>query len=171
MPLLPKGNIIKYEKENDMKVFVSGSKKIEYLNEEMKRILDKLISKKHDILIGDCIGVDLEVQEYLKEKKHRKTFVYYVGDFPRNNAGRFRVVAVDGNGANNGYEYYQKKDIKMTEDADMGFVIWDEESKGSYANIERMVALNKTVVVYLYKKNKMYRLIDSTHLKELKDVV
>ena len=64
MPLLPKGNIIKYKKENDMKVFVSGSKKIEYLNEEMKRILDKLISKKHDILIGDCIGVDLEVQEY-----------------------------------------------------------------------------------------------------------
>lgn len=50
-----------------MKVFVSGSKKIEYLNEEMKRILDKLISKKYDILIGDCIGVDLEVQEYLKE--------------------------------------------------------------------------------------------------------
>ena len=154
-----------------MKVFVSGSKKIEYLNEEMKRILDKLISKKHDILIGDCIGVDLEVQEYLKEKKHRKTFVYYVGDFPRNNAGRFRVVAVDGNGANNGYEYYQKKDIKMTEDADMGFVIWDEESEGSYANIERMVALHKTVVVYLYKKRKMYRLSDSTHLKDLKDVI
>ena len=53
----------------------------------------------------------------------------------------------------------------------MGFVIWDEESKGSYANIERMVALHKTVVVYLYKKNKMYRLSDSTHLKDLKDVI
>ena len=60
---------------------------------------------------------------------------------------------------------------KMTEDADMGFVIWDEESKGSYANIERMVALHKTVVVYLYKKRKMYRLSDSTHLKDLKDVI
>ena len=64
MPLLPRGNIIKYEKEkeNDMKVSVSGSKKIEYLNEEMKRILDKLISKKHDTLIGDCIGVSLSAR-------------------------------------------------------------------------------------------------------------
>lgn len=154
-----------------MKVFISGSKKIEYLTDSIKAVIDKIMAKKHDILIGDCSGVDLEVQEYLKQKKHRKVFVYYVGNCPRNNVGKFRSIEVNGNKAKSGYEFYQKKDIKMSEDSDAGLVIWDGQSKGSYENIERLLTMNKTVIVYLYNKRKMNKLSSINHLEELRGVI
>jgi len=46
------------------KVFISGSISIKRLPKEALKSIDKIISKKFEILVGDARGVDSLVQEY-----------------------------------------------------------------------------------------------------------
>ena len=57
----------------------------------------------------------------------------------------------------------------MTDIADVGLVIWDGISKGSYANVERLLKAKKSVVVHLFKMEKTYTLYDIKDLMLLKD--
>ena len=50
------------------KIFISGSKSISKLTEEMLSALDKIIQDGDTILVGDCHGADLAVQKYLLKK-------------------------------------------------------------------------------------------------------
>jgi len=43
----------------------------------------------------------------------------------------------------------------MTRDCDYCFVIWDEKSNGSYANIRRAIEMGKPVKVYFAKSGKL----------------
>lgn len=44
--------------------------------------------------------------------------------------------------------FYTVKDKQMAKVADVGFVIWDGMSQGTYSNIEEMITYGKPVLVY-----------------------
>ena len=129
-----------------MKVFISGSSSVTVLSKEMTLKLDALIKISAEVLVGDCIGVDTLVQQYMKSAGYTNVKVYHVGAIPRNNLG-FTNIQIPSKSRVYGRAWYQLKDIAMTNDADAGVVFWDGRSKGSLDNIYRLKQQNKPVEV------------------------
>lgn len=78
-------------------VFISGKVKFdEPIPDTVKKEIDKMISKKANIIIGDAPGADTRVQDYLAEKKHDKVKVYSTDDKARNNVGNWDVEYIRG---------------------------------------------------------------------------
>ncbi len=154
-----------------MKIFISGSAKINTLNDTVERILSKTVNSGHEILIGDCNGVDSLIQSYYAQHNYPKVSVYHVGSQPRNFCTSFTAIQVPTENEASAYRYYQRKDIRMTELADVGFVIWDGISKGTCANIDRMLKAHKAVAVHLITTQKTYALYQIEDLNALKTMI
>jgi hypothetical protein len=127
-----------------MKVFVSGSKNVNFIGEEAECIIRDYAEQGAEFLVGDCYGVDSVVQKFLAELGCTVT-VYHMGKRPRNLLGNFKTVEVMSNAT--GYYWYQAKDIAMSDAADVGIAIWDGISRGTKANIQRMDSQGKKVIV------------------------
>lgn len=128
-----------------MKVFISGSKSISALHEEVKSLLDSYIVTGAKILVGDCYGVDAAVQMYLDSKGYSNVIVYCSGVTPRNNfapSAKVRSCAEAAKGLT-GSTFQYVKDIQMAQDCDTALMIWDGKSKGTAENIRRINELNK----------------------------
>ena len=134
-----------------MKIFVSGSKTIKTLSDEVKTYIKELALMGNEFIIGDCYGVDFAVQKYLLAINAKRVTVYCSGLAPRYNAGEFTPVSCFAEGLN-GYEFYRVKDIKMAEDADFGLMIWDGKSRGTKNNIEEMKKRGKPMRVFYVKQ-------------------
>ena len=128
-----------------MRVFISGSKSISKLPEEVKSLLDTFIATDAEILVGDCYGVDAAVQMYLNSKGYSNVIVYCSGETPRNNFVTGAKVCSYAEAAKGltGREFHYVKDIQMANDCDQAIMIWDGKSKGTSENIRRMKKLNK----------------------------
>ena len=128
-----------------MKLFISGSKSISVLSDEVKAILDKYIALDTEFLVGDCYGVDAAVQTYLDSKGYNNVTIYYSGEFPRN---FFALCVKTCSCAESaigltGSEFHYVKDIQMAKDCDQAIMIWDGKSKGTGENIRRIKELKK----------------------------
>ncbi|MBR6832930.1 MAG: hypothetical protein IKM81_05990 [Fibrobacter sp.] len=128
-----------------MKLFISGSKSISVLSDEVKAILDKYIALDTEFLVGDCYGVDAAVQKYLESKGYCNVTIYCSGETPRNNfvtGAKVRSCAEAAKGLTRSAFHYVK-DIQMVKDCDQAIMIWDEKSKGTGENIRRIKELKK----------------------------
>ena len=125
-----------------IKVFVSGSISIKILPQLAIQKLDLIISKNLQILVGDANGVDSLIQRYLFNKNYSNVNVYHVGTHIRNNIGQWPTVSIDSKNLS-GRAMYTQKDKQMALDSNFGLMIWDGKSKGTKANIEEMLSLNK----------------------------
>lgn len=92
-----------------MKVFVSGSKNVSSFDNEILKVLNRIVENNHEILVGDCDGVDASIQKYMQEKSHTNITVYFVGSEPRNAQEPFKQRKVDTFGKLSPYEYYFKR--------------------------------------------------------------
>ena len=154
-----------------MKVFISGSKMLNRtdkgseLPETVKRKIDDLITSETDILIGDCMGPDSHVQEYLHGKGYRNVTVYFagIGRGSRKNAGRWEDKCIRAD-AETAYGFHIEKDFAMAQDADSGLAIWDGKSKGTFVNMVNLVVLGKKCRVYLLDED---RWVEITSMDEL----
>ena len=128
-----------------MKLFISGSKSISILSDEVKAILDKHITMGTEFLVGDCYGIDAAVQMYLELKGYSNVTIYCSGEFPRNwfvRSAKIRSCAENAVGLT-GSEFHYVKDIQMAQDCDQALMIWDGKSKGTGENIRRIKELKK----------------------------
>lgn len=129
-----------------MRVFISGSKSISKLPEEVKSLLDTFIATDAEILVGDCYGVDAAVQMYLDSKGYNNVTIYCSGEAPRNNfatGAKVHSCAETAKGLT-GSAFHYVKDIQMANDCDQAIMIWDGKSKGTSENIRRIKELNKS---------------------------
>lgn len=139
-----------------MKVFISGSRHVKTLSPKSREMLSAFCDDHVDILIGDCYGVDAEVQRFIQS--YGNVTVYASEGMARNNIGDWPVVAVPAAHASNEREFYRQKDIAMAADSDMGYVIWDGKSRGSRMNIETLWQLRKPVLVLMTSQERLYNL-------------
>ena len=128
-----------------MRVFISGSKSISKLPEEVKSLLDTFIATDAEILVGDCYGIDAAVQMYLDSKGYSNVTIYCSGETPRNNftTGAKVHSCVEAAKGLTGSAFHYVKDIQMAQDCDQAFMIWDGKSKGTAENIRRMKEMGK----------------------------
>lgn len=151
-------------------IFISGSRNIPYLPEEVKTRLDKIIESGFDIIVGDSErGVDSTVLKYLKSQLYENVTVYTVRDKPRAKSmlDAWGIQKIDpgeeaktdkaGN-VRNQRELETAKDFAMGQDADFGLVVWQSTytnrfgrtsvSKGSLRNMHQLLSDGKPVVLY-----------------------
>jgi len=131
------------------KVFIGGSRQITKLNAQVRQRLDQIIEKELEVLIGDANGADKAVQQYLHTRSYRRVLVFCSNGTCRNNIGRWETRAIPAPRGATGFEYYSAKDRQMAREASVGFMLWDGHSRGTLANIIRLLDDQKKVVVYL----------------------
>lgn len=156
-------------KDKNKTVFISGSSKTqskdsEYYRRELpksiKSYIENHIKKGNKIIVGDAPGIDRQVQNYLKKRKYSNVEVYGPGKQVRYVANKkWKTNPIDAPEFEIGSkEWLAKKDIVMTNAADLGLaIILDEGSKATRKNVERLISQNKNVKVYeLNKGGKQY---------------
>lgn len=147
-----------------MKVFIGGSISIKYLDYEVQNELDKIMQGELEILVGDAYGVDSLIQKYCYKNGYDDVKIYACNGKARNNIGGWNIEAVNVSSNLTGREFYTQKDIEMSAVCDYGFMIWDGKSKGTLANIKRLVMCGKSCKVYLSEKHQTTDINDSKDL-------
>jgi hypothetical protein len=129
-------------------VFLSGSRAISRLNQEVRERLSGITSQSFDILVGDANGADKALQNFLKENKYENVTVYCSGGHCRNNIGHWKTYNVEVPTGSKGRDFYTQKDRLMAQIADYGFVLWDGKSPGSIENVINLLKGSKSALVY-----------------------
>ncbi|HMD83438.1 MAG TPA: hypothetical protein VKO18_01915 [Terriglobia bacterium] len=133
-----------------MKVFIGGSRRVSRLDERVKGRLDEIIRKQLPVIIGDANGADRAVQDYFHQRAYEQVEVFCTEGRCRNNVGNWRIRPVPAPaGGKHDFEYYAAKDRLMAEEGSIGFMLWDGKSRGTLANVLRLMEQGKKVVVYL----------------------
>ncbi|MCK4830537.1 hypothetical protein KA005_83235 [bacterium] len=149
------------------KIFCGGSRKIGRLSQAVKERTDNIIASGYLVLLGDASGTDKAMQRYLAKKNYRKVLVYCMGDACRNNIGKWETRNVRSNRSKKDFNYYSTKDLRMSEEADYGFMLWDGKSKGTLNNILNLCEHNKKVLVYFSPKRSFCTVRDTQDLSKL----
>jgi len=133
------------------RVFVSGSISIKKLPTAIVESIDKIEQQNFEILVGDAKGIDLLVQEKLKNDKYENVLVCSIYETPRHLLSTtFKTCNVEyDNSIKSERKKQTFKDSYMTRNSDYSLVIWDGKSKGSYANIVRSLELGQAIKIYL----------------------
>ncbi|MFO7899674.1 MAG: hypothetical protein R6V58_11525 [Planctomycetota bacterium] len=150
------------------KVFFSGSRVFGGLNEVVRECLDRLIEEGCSFLVGDANGADRAAQEYLASKRYDQVTVFCTGGRCRNNIGRWRTVHVDpGTNSRKGFQYYTRKDRRMSDEAEQGFALWDGSSMGTLNNLLNLLEQGKPALVYLSRSQDLHRVDSRSDLAAL----
>lgn len=148
-------------------VFLSGSRKIGRIADEVRRRIQKMVENNLEIVTGDANGADKAMQAYLAELQYPDVTIYYVGEQPRNNVGHWATKVVIGDKTLSGRDFYAQKDREMSRLADYGFVVWDGKSPGSAQNMLWLIEEGKAVVVYFAPEKQFYNIRTQDDLIEL----
>jgi adenine-specific DNA-methyltransferase len=131
-----------------MKVFIGGSRKISKLSSDVQRKLGEVLADRLSIVVGDAPGADKSVQEYLHSKEYRDVEVFCSGSRCRNNVGNWPTRQVAVNSSRRDFDFYATKDLRMSEEASFGLMIWDGRSAGTLMNVLRLIKQNKRAVIF-----------------------
>ena len=118
-------------------VLIGGSEAVGTLPEDALSWLEHFMEANEDFIVGDSIGVDLALQNYLNSQEYSGVTVYYSGE-----ASRFNVGGWDAE------QVAMRRGEAMTEDADCAFLIWNGESRGTGELIEELRRLGKPIFIY-----------------------
>ena len=133
-----------------IKVFIGGSRRVTRLSSQVRQRLDEIIRKQFPVLIGDANGADKAVQQYLHSQGYDRVEVFCTEGHCRNNVGHWKVRAVPApHGSERNFEYYAAKDRQLAEEGSIGLMLWDGTSRGTPANVLRLIEQGKKVVIYL----------------------
>ena len=150
-----------------MKIFIAGARAIEQLDDNVKTKLLSIYEKGYDVLVGDAAGIDSAVQKFYADRNYPNVTVFASNGTARNNIGNWTVENVSVDSGVKGFDFYEKKDIAMANSAEIGFMIWNGESKGTLNNIINLVNQEKTCCVYLDTHKRIFVIDSEQKLKEL----
>lgn len=128
-------------------VFITGSAKIKQLSESMKVCLDGLIIRDVHIVIGDCYGVDILAQKYLKKKGFNDVTVYCSTETPRRCEFPNFISMWKESQGKEGAEFFEVKDKEMCQICTEAVAFWNGTSHGVKRNIDHVRSLGKHVTV------------------------
>ena len=137
-----------------MKVFIAGPRAVNELDECVKQKLENICTKQYEVFVGEADGIDSCIQKYMQSKNYKNVTIFA--------SNGIACVNVDHNIT--GFEFYIQKDLEMAKQADIGFMIWNGKSRGTFNNIVNCIKLNKEVIIYYLTKRKFY------HIKTMDDL-
>lgn len=129
-----------------MKLFIDGSKTIGKLPDKAAETITAACRDSHEILIGDCYGIDLAVQRLLAELEYENVTIYTACPKARNNIRNWQEQRIATN--QTGFAAHREKDQAMIGACDFAILIWDGKTKGTCANINELKRAGKRVIVF-----------------------
>lgn len=152
-----------------MKVFIGGARQLHLLNKQVIQKLNNILTKNYDILVGDANGIDASVQKYYNDNDYRSVTVYASNGKARNNIGNWEIQDVRVDKSVTGFNFYAAKDLRMAQDADCGFMIWNGKSRGTWNNVINLCKQEKFVIVYISTEKKFHHVSNMNQVLELKE--
>lgn len=149
------------------RIFLSGSRGISRLNEEIRTRIQNIINNGFQVLVGDANGADKALQKLLADSKYQSVTVFCSGNICRNNIGDWNTHNVQVDSKLKGRDFYTQKDKEMALIADYGLVLWDGKSAGSISNVFELLKMAKTAVVYFSPESKFYNIKKLHDAKDL----
>jgi len=150
--------------EQPMKtIFLSGSRAINRLNDEIRSRVRNIMNNEFRIILGDANGADKALQKFLLDCNYKNVVIFCAGNTCRNNLGNWDVHQVSVDPKLTGRSFYTQKDKEMAIRADYGLVMWDGKSAGSINNVFELLKKNKYAVVYFSPDKEFY------NIKQLQD--
>ena len=150
-----------------MNVFIAGPRAISSFDQDVQNRLYSIYKNEHTVIVGDANGVDKSVQKFFFELQYQNVMVFACDGNARNNIGNWEIENVPVDKKLKGFDFYQQKDIAMSNYADYGFMIWNGESKGTFNNILNLIANGKKVLTYFVPKKDFILVSDNTDLENL----
>lgn len=147
-----------FSKRGDLRVnvFIAGPRAISKLNKRVEERLHNIYSSQMTVIVGDANGIDKAIQEYFLRLGYQNVFVYASQGKARYNIGSWKVVNVEVEKKLKGFDFYAAKDIRMAEEADYGFMVWNGKSKGTLNNVLNLINRNKKTLIYFTPGNEFY---------------
>ena len=155
---------------NELKIFIAGPRAIKEIDENVSMKLQNILEKEYDVLVGDADGIDSSVQKLLNKQNYKKVTVYASNGIARNNCGDWKIKNVIVEGNLTGFDFYAQKDLEMAKDSDIGFMIWNGKSKGTFNNMINLLNLEKKVILYYVPTQKFYQFQQMNDLEEFINV-
>lgn len=155
---------------NELKIFVAGPRAIKGIDKNIIMKLESICEKEYDVLVGDADGIDSSVQKFLNERNYKNVTIYASKGIARNNYGDWKIKNVVVGSNVTGFDFYVQKDLEMAKDSDIGFMIWNGKSKGTFNNMINLLNLDKEVILYYVPNRKFYQFKKMNDLEEFTNV-
>ena len=158
-----------------IRVLISGSKLyhgycgIDEIPMEVQDMLLSLIKKEDDLIIGDSIGVEEVVRNYLCRAGYKNVTIYHSSwkRYSNNNIAKWPEKSFPRNGAaHTAYSMCIERDFHMVQDSDTGVIIWDGESMEEYVKMLCLVFMGKEVKLFLLPEGKTEIITELSELKK-----
>lgn len=152
-----------------LKIFIAGPRAIKELDENIIIKLKNICEKNYDVLVGDADGIDSGIQKFLSQREYKNVIVFASKGIARNNYGDWKIENVQVDNNITGFDFYAQKDLEMARNADIGFMIWNGKSKGTFNNMINLLNLEKEVILYYIPSQKFYQFKTIDDLKSFSD--
>ena len=119
-----------------MKLFIGGSKTIGKLPDKATETISAACRSGHEILIGDCYGIDLAVQQLLAALEYENVTVFTACQTARNNIRNWQEQRITTD--QTGFAAHRAKDEAMIDNCDLAILVWDSGTKGTFANLDAL---------------------------------
>ena len=133
-------------------IFLGGSKTVNELSGEVRDKLVDFMNLGYKFVVGDCTGADRLMQNFLAGNNYKNVVVYCSGTRARVNVGSWEEKYCNVDARDKNYDFYKRKDEIMSHDADEGFMILNGATRGTMANVERLVSQNKKCYVAIFER-------------------
>lgn len=153
---------------SELKIFIAGPRVIKQIDKNVIIKLESICKKEYDVLVGDADGIDSSVQKFLGERNYKNVTVYASKGIARNNYGNWKIENVVVKGNVKGFDFYAQKDLEMAKNSNVGFMIWNGKSKGTFNNMINLLNLDKEVILYYIPTQKFYKF---TQMNELESFI
>jgi hypothetical protein len=131
-----------------MKVVLAGSRKLSFIPEPVISLLRDHMEAGSTFLIGDAPGVDTTFQQFMVRNKYGSVEVFSSAGYVRNNVGNWPEHQIETTLKSKSSALHAFKDREMCKLADLGIMIWDQESAGTLSNAIDLLEQGKTCLIY-----------------------
>jgi hypothetical protein len=131
-----------------MKIVLAGSRKLSFIPEPVILMIQDHIQAADTFLIGDAPGIDSTFQKFMKQIDYRNVEIFSSAGYVRNNFGKWREEQVETTLKSKSNAMHAFKDREMCKLAEMGIMVWDQESAGTLSNALDLLNQDKTCFIY-----------------------
>ena len=131
-----------------MKVVLGGSRKLEFIPDLVSDELLVMMKALNSFLIGDAPGIDSIFQKFMAKADYENVEIFSSAGYVRNNVGNWPEQQIDTTLKSKSSASHAFKDREMCKRADLGIMIWDQESAGTLSNAIDLLDQEKACLIY-----------------------
>jgi hypothetical protein len=147
-----------------MKVVLGGSRKLGFIPDLVSDELLIMMKDSSSFLIGDAPGIDSIFQKFMTEGDYRNVEIFSSAGYVRNNLGKWPEQQIETTLKSKSNALHAFKDREMCKRADLGIMVWDQESAGTLSNALDLLDQEKTCFIYDAVEQEFIRFETRTNL-------